>query len=189
MSPQNQKGSGVNQCKFVTTLLKRAKAEYCQTKVIECKKDQKALFRVLNLRMHRNNDNGYEIANGVPCDDFAERLNHYFSEKIDHIRDQLVNTPNLTNLDHPIVPPSPLFSLLAFKHVTEKAAEKAVQSRPSKHCPLGQIPTWHLKNSIDILAPLLNRVSEPVLLKWCFSLWLKDRHFEATSEEVLSQKI
>ena len=38
----------VNQCKFVTTLLKRAKAEYYQTKVIECKKDQKALFRVLN---------------------------------------------------------------------------------------------------------------------------------------------
>ena len=37
-----------NQCKFVTTLLKRAKAEYYQTIVIECKKDQKALFRVLN---------------------------------------------------------------------------------------------------------------------------------------------
>ena len=63
----NSKGSGinhdqitiealyVNQCKFVTTLLKRAKAEYYQTKVMECKKDQKALVRVLNELMHRNN--------------------------------------------------------------------------------------------------------------------------------------
>ena len=143
----------VNQCKLVTTLLKKSKAEYYQTKVIECKKDQKALFRVLNEHMHRNNDNGNEIANGIPCDDLAERLNHYFIEKIDHIRDHLVNTP-----DHPVVPSSPLFSLSAFKHVTEKAVEKAVQSRPSKHCPLDPIPTWLLKNSIDILTPCLTEL-------------------------------
>ena len=92
----------VNQCKFVTTLLKRAKAEYYQTKVIECKKDQKALFRVLNELMHINNNDGNEIVNGIPCDDLAERLNHYFIEKIDHIRDHLVNTPDLTNIDHPV---------------------------------------------------------------------------------------
>ena len=30
--------------------------------------------------MHRNNDNGNEIANGVPCDDFAE--NQSFSSDI-----------------------------------------------------------------------------------------------------------
>ena len=115
----------VNQCKFVTTLLKRA--EYHQTKEIECKKDQKAHFRVLNELMHRNNDDGNEIANGIPCDDLAEKLNHYFIEKIDHILDHLVNTPDLTNIDHPVVPSSPLFSLSAFKHVTEKAVEKAMQ--------------------------------------------------------------
>ena len=113
----------VNQCKFVTTLLKRAKAEYYQTKVIECKTDQKALFRVLNELMHRNND-----------------------------------TPDLTNTDHPVVPSSPLFSLSTFKHVTEKAVEKAVQSRPSKHCPLDPVPMWLLKNSIDILAPYLTEL-------------------------------
>ena len=151
----------VNQCKFVTTLLKRAKAEYYQTKVIECKKDQKARFRVLNELMHRNNNDGNEIANDIPCDDFAERLNHYFIEKIDHIRDHLVNTPDLTNIDHPVtvVPSSPLFSLSAFKHVTEKAVERAVQSRPSKHCSLDPIPTWLLKNSIDILAPYLTELA------------------------------
>ena len=81
----------VNQCKFVTALLKRAKAEYYQTKVIECKKDQRPSFELSNE--HRNNDNGNEIANGIPCDDLAKRLNHYFIEKIDHIRDHLVNTP------------------------------------------------------------------------------------------------
>ena len=143
----------VNQCKFVTTLLKRPKAEYHQTKVIECKKNQKALFRVLIELMHRNNDNRNEIANGIPCDDLAQRLNHYFIETIVHIRDHIVNTPVLTNIDHPVVPSTPLFSLSAFKHVTEKAVEKAVQSRPSKHCPLDPIPTWLLKKSIDSLAP------------------------------------
>ena len=148
----------VNQCWFVTTLLKRAKAEYYQTKVIECKKYQKALIRVLNELMHRNNGNGNEIANGIPCDDLAERLNHYFIEKIDHIRDHLVNTPDLTNIDHPMVPSSPLLSLSAFKHVTEKAVEKAVQSRPSKHCLFNPIPTWLLKNSIDISAPYLTEL-------------------------------
>ena len=121
----------VNQCKFVTTLLKIAKADYYQAKVIECKKDQKALFRILNKLMHRNNDNGNEIANGIPCDDLAKRLDNYLIEKIDHICDHLVNTPDLTNVDHPVVPSSPLFSLSAFKHFTEKAVEKAVQSHPS----------------------------------------------------------
>ena len=148
----------VNQCKFVTTLLKKAKAEYYQTKVIECKKDHKALFRVLNELMHRNNNDGNEIANGIPSDDLAKRLNHYFIEKIDHIRDHLVNNPDLTNKDYPMVPSSPLFPLSAFKHVTEKAVERAVQSRPSKHCPLDPIPTWLLKNSIDIIAPCLTEL-------------------------------
>ena len=45
--------------------------------------------------------NGNENANGIPWDDHAERLNHYFIEKIDHTRDHLVNTPDLTNIDHP----------------------------------------------------------------------------------------
>ena len=165
----------VNQCKFVTTLLKRAKAEYYQTKVIECKKDQKALFRVLNELMHRNNNDGNEIANDIPCDDLAERLNHYFIEKIDHIRDHLVNTPDLTNIDHPVtvVPSSPLFSLSAFKHVTEKAVERAVQSRSSKHCPLDPIPTWLLKNSIDILAPYLTELANQSFSSGVFPYDLK----------------
>ena len=165
----------VNQCKFVTTLLKRAKAEYYQTKVIECKKDQKALFRVLNELMHRNNNDGNVIANGIPCDDLAERLTHYFIEKIDHIRDHLVNTPDLTNIDHPVtvVPSSPLFSLSAFKHVREKAAERAVQSRPSKHCPLDPIPTWLLKNSIDILAPYLTELANQSFSSGVFPYDLK----------------
>ena len=162
-------------CKFVTTLLKRAKAEYYQTKVIECKKDQRALFRVLNELMHRNNNDRNEIANGIPCDGLAERLNHYFIEKIDHIRDHLVNTPDLTNIDHPVtvVPSSPLFSLSAFKHVTEKAVERAVQSRPSKHCPLDLIPTWLLKNSIDILAPYLTELANQSFSSGVFPYDLK----------------
>ena len=54
---------------------------------------------------------------------------------------------------------SPLFSLSAFKHVTEKAVERAEHSRLSKHCPLDPIPTWLLKNSIDILAPYLTELA------------------------------
>ena len=163
----------VNQCKFVTTLLKRANAEYYQTKVIECKTDQRDLFRVLNELMHRHNDGGNEIANGIPCDDLAERLNHYFIEKINHIRDHLVNTPDLTNIDHPVVPSSPLFSLSAFKHFTEKAVGRAVQSRPSKHCPLDPIPTWLLKNSIDILAPYLTELANQSFSSGVFPYDLK----------------
>ena len=165
----------VNQCKFVTTLLKRAKAEYYQTKVIKCNKDQKALFWVLNELMHRNNNDGNEIANGIPCDDLAEKLNHYFIEKIDHMRDHLVNTPDLTNMDHPItgVPSSPLFSLSAFKHVTEKAVERAVQSRPFKQCPLDPIPTWLLQNSIDILAPYLTELANQSFSSGVFPYDLK----------------
>ena len=115
-------------------------------------------FPAQNEFMHRNNNDGNEIGNGIPCDDLAERLNHYFIEKIDHIHDHLVNTPDLTNIDHPVVPSSSLFSLSAFKHVTEKAVENAVQSRPPKHCPLNPIPTWLLKNFIDILAPYLTKL-------------------------------
>ena len=139
------------------------------------KKYQKALFRVLNELMHRNNNDGNEIANGIPCDDLAERLNHYFIEKIDHIRDHLVNTLNLTNIDHPVmvVPSSPLFSLSAFKHVTEKAVEKAVQSRPSKHCPLDPIPTWLLKNSTDILVPYLTELTNQSFSSGVFPYDLK----------------
>ena len=163
----------VNQCKFVTTQLKRAKAEYYQTKIIECKKDQKAHFRVLNELMHRNNNDGNEIANGILYDDLAERLNLYFIEKIYHIRDHLVNTPDLTNIDHPVVPSSPLFSLSAFKHVTEKAVGKAVQSRPSKHCALDPISTWLLKNSIDILAPYLTELANQSFSSGVFPYDLK----------------
>ena len=125
------------------------------------------------------------IANGIPCDDLAERLNHYFIEKDDHIRDHLVNTPDLTNIVHPVtvVPSSPLFSLSAFKHVTEKAVERAVQSRPSKHCPLWPNSNVAFEELYWHLGTLLNRVSEPVLLKWCFSSWSKDGYFEATSKE------
>ena len=71
------------------------------------------------------------------------------------------------------MPSFPLFSLSAFKHVTEKAVEKAVQSRPSKHCPLDPVPMWLLKNSIDILAPYLTKLANQSFSSGVFPYDLK----------------
>ena len=56
----------VNQCKFVTTLSKRAKAEYYQTKVIEFKKDQRFIQNIVQT-INPVHVATFAIQKGSPC--------------------------------------------------------------------------------------------------------------------------
>ena len=49
-------------------------------------------------------------------------------------------------------------SLESFMPATEDEIYKLVTSSPSKSCALDPIPTWMLKEHIDILVPVITRI-------------------------------
>ena len=75
----------------------------------------------------------------------------YFSEKIKNIRDSFQSNDNVT--DDLVCPPQSPGSFSQFSPVSSETILKFIMKSPRKSCQLDPIPTFLLKDCIDILLP------------------------------------
>ena len=152
----------LEQKKVVTDLIKQAKTNFYTQKVLECGKDQKALFRVIDSLQGRNK--GCILPSFDTPTDAAEEFSEFFFRKISDIRDKLDNN----DIDDPYIPHAktvlplevrvPPSNLQCFRVMTVTEISKIISGSPPKSCLLDPIPTWLLKSNIDVLAPVITDI-------------------------------
>ena len=140
-----------NQRDRVNLLIDTNKTEFYTSSLANA--DKKDVFKTVNSLLNKNrrilpqSDSPQLLAN-----DFAT----FFKDKVDKIRNGLdekatneINEQS-TNLC------SNMFS--EFEHVSEVDVQKLVKGFASKSCALDTLPTWLLKDNLDILLPALTSI-------------------------------
>ena len=135
----------------------KAKSAYFNDRIIECKNDLKALYRVLNGLLHR------EKKQCLPTHEcptnLADMFSDFFTSKIEKIRDHLSSQCLSSDqlLDHQ--PEHPVAgSLHQFTQVTTEDVAKLMKSSPKKSCPLDPIPALVLYECLDEVVPFITRI-------------------------------
>jgi hypothetical protein len=159
----------------VSALITKAKTSYFSNKVNECGTDQRAMFKVVDCILGRNNK--LALPPHASLNDLLETFSTFFHSKISAIRQRLDAEPNDSLMNPssvlPIEDPEPCGSLRLFNTITEEDILKIITATPSKSCQLDPIPTWLLKKVITPLVPAITDVvnmsiqsnSVPLLLK------------------------
>ena len=141
-------------------MCKSGKSDYYKTKINDCAKDQKSLFKFTNELMHRQrdaslptHDNPLSLANNF-AQFFVEKIEMISQTFTDSIRSESINS-------HMSVP-----EITEFQTVSEEDLKKVIIKGNSKCCHLDPIPTTLLKECIDLLIPSLTQIVN-TLLKTC----------------------
>ena len=143
------------QCRKVNKLLDEVKMKYYSSKVLEAGNNQKEVFNVINMLLHRNKGSPLPSTESVEqlCEEFAD----FFSDKILKIRENLEEVADLSQSVS-----SNKFNtnkrLDNFKAVSEDEVQKLIAETPSKSCELDALPTWLLKECLTSLLPLITRI-------------------------------
>lgn len=143
-------------------LLIKTKQDYYCSKVKECEHDQKQLF---NLSKTMMGEKGEVI---LPSCSSVEKLSNIFSDffanKINKIRENV----QLTNSCSDVMNADPKFQgchLTEFRLATEVEVRKLILGAPNKSCSLDPLPTWLLKQCIDVLLPLITTIINKSLVE------------------------
>ena len=93
----------------------------------------------------------------------ADTFASFFTNKISKIRDTF-STFGSFNAAPDLVPPA----FNAFKSVTEDEVSKCINESPTKSCPLEPIPTFFLKDCLEILLPSITKLINYSLIDGSF---------------------
>ena len=139
----------------VTNMINQAKAKYYENQILQCK-GQKDVFKVVENLLHQKGN--AKLPSHTCQKELAQRFNDYFVTKISKIRQDLDVIPTSSTYILPNVISDNPTSLESFMPATEDEIYKLVTSSPLKSCALDPIPTWMLKEHIDILVPVITRI-------------------------------
>ena len=159
----NDRQNYVNKCKEINDLLSKAKADYYKSKLAECDKDNKAIFKVINELLHRNAGEIFPNVAGAQSY-LPQKINDFFTDKIDLIRHKLnsysVNASDLSDVNFQsfLDVYSQSDQLSRFYVLSDAAVEILIVSRPTKHSQLDPIPTWLLKENSKELLSLITKI-------------------------------
>ena len=140
-----------------------AKADYYKSKLAECGKDHKAIFRVTNELLHRNASETFPDDTGVQSD-LPQKISYFFTDTIYLIRQKLdsylVDTSGLSSVKFQsfLDAYSQSDQLSSFCVLSDGAVEKLIVSKPTKHSQLDPVPTWSLKEKSKELLSLITKI-------------------------------
>ena len=69
--------------------------------------------------------------------------------------------------EYDVHPPSDPSKITVFRHVSEEAVDKIIRTSPTKSCLLDPLPTFLIKECIDILLPSLTKLVNCSLMEGC----------------------
>ena len=122
-----------------------AKSAYYNGKITEAAGDQKVLFRVVESLLHKK-------TSALPTNNSSQALasdfSDYFCKKIETIRNQFDNNDTK---DEPLCEHHCECSMDTFTPLSEIEVTKIIHSSSSASCALDPIPTWLIKDCLDVL--------------------------------------
>jgi hypothetical protein len=162
-------------CNVVKCLILESKSKFYINEVINCNKDQKKLYKIVNHLL------GREKTSVLP--DYEDPLAlagifvDFFTSKIDNIR-LLLTKMEATNdplqcpaIDSLLTPSASLLS--CFDQTTVSEITSIVKSCSSSSCMLDPIPTTLLRDLLPVLAPVLVNIVNASLKSGVFPTELK----------------
>ncbi len=156
---KENKASYKEQCAVVAKCLYDSKTDYYSQKVINCGNDTKAMFKITNQLLKPVEQNLPTSSDGV---DLANKFHSFFVNKIETIRDNLNQcSADATDLNNKHFQGTHLSEI---RPCTEVEIREFIMKTPSKSCDLDPLPTWLLKNCIDVLLPYIT-----VLINGCIT--------------------
>lgn len=143
-------------CAQANKLLRHAQISYYSQKVVDSGNNKQSLFKVAKHLL------GEESSSPLPqhnsAKDLAEAFSSYFCSKITTIRDDLDAIPAVdSNQPFPDMV-CDVQTLSDFTPTTEEEVRKLIMGSASKSCDLDPIPTWLLKDCLELLLPLLTSI-------------------------------
>ena len=149
-------GMFVEQRNKVTLMIKNSKRSY-YSDLITNAKDQKELYNITNRLLHKTKCK--TLPQCTSDSDLAERFSSFFIKKIADIRESI--SQEQSDVESPVeYLPACEHKLSSFSHATEDEIRKLIMKSPSKSCQLDPIPTWLLKECIDMLiAPITSIIN------------------------------
>ena len=169
----NDRQNYVMKCREINDLLLTAKADYYKSKLAECGKDHKAIFRVINELLRRNTGETFPDDTGVQSD-LPQKISDFFTDKIYLIRQKLdsysVDKSGLSSVKFQsfLDAYSQSDQLSSFCVLSDASVEKLIVSRPTKHSQLDPIPTWLLKENSKELLSLIIKIINSSLMSGIF---------------------
>ena len=168
----------LDQKKITSELIKKSKRTYYTDKVLECGKDQKALFKLIDNLQGKSPT---AILPSVDCPlDAAEEFSEFFFQKICDIRDKLDSrieqNENATAQSKSVLPlpvHAPVNTMENFTPMTNDEIGKLIAKSPPKSCSLDPVPTWFLKANIEVLLPTISTIVNKSLQLGYFPLAMR----------------
>jgi hypothetical protein len=127
-------------------LFKRKLTDYWTSTIDSCKNDTRLLWRKVRMLMSPKQCDSSSLS----VDDFAA----HFSSKIDKIRASTASAPAPT-IDLRSTSATPLST---FTPADAAEIERLLSRAPAKHCHLDPAPTWLIKRTAVVLAPVLSMI-------------------------------
>jgi len=133
--------------------------------------DNKTVFRTMNTLLNKN-------AIALPYTDsmkhLCDRFSSFFTDKIVRIRDKInsnkdVDVPTLVSAE-----PVPVPEICDFKLVDDDELRKIICRSPNKQCTFDPLPTWLVKQNLNILMPVFTSIVNTSLSKGTFPTALKE---------------
>ena len=143
------------QCKIVSSLLKKAKENYYSNIIQENKGNQKVLFNTVTRLLHSNTEKCYPTAPSSEV--LANRFADFFCQKIEAIRSDLSAryTPAANSL---VDVQACSAKVTEFERMTEDQVKSLVNSCRLKTCSLDHLPASIMKDCMDVLLPILTKM-------------------------------
>ena len=137
----------------VVNMINDAKSKYYEDKIQQCQ-SQKDIFKVVESLLHQKGN--VKLPSHTCQQELAHRFNDYFVSKISKIRHDLDTIAPIA----PVLPTENNVAtlMISFTPATDDEICKLVSSSPSKSCTLDPIPTWMLKDHLNIMVPVITKI-------------------------------
>ena len=133
-------------------LANRDKTVYYRKLIFDNSHDSKKLWRELHKVLHRSH--GTTLPSCESSKSLADRFATFFSNKIMKIRESFSSSESSNTVHPPFDPPK----LTVFTQVTQDEIAKIISKSPTKSCLLDPLPTFLIKECMDIILPLITKL-------------------------------
>ena len=142
-------------------LVNRDKSDYCSKLISDNSHDSRKLWRELHKTLNKVSD--ATLPSHESQKSLADQFASYFSNKINNIRDNFGSIGTENDI-HPLSDPP---KINVSRQVSEEALDKINKTSPTKSCLLDPLPTFLIKECIDILLPSLTKLVNCSLMEGC----------------------
>ena len=153
-----------HQVKIYHSAIKHAKQAYYANIIDKSSKNTKSLWKTVNTLLHKKTT--ATLPSTSPSA-LPSVFSTFFADKIIKLRSAIQGSRSSRTPDLP-QPLSKPKDLKSFDPCTIDEIRKLIIDSPDKHCQLDPIPTFLLKQCIDVLAPVITRIVNLSLLSSSF---------------------